>query len=1249
MTGSLFTVGRLAGSRRSSALIVTLVILALVTILVVSLASMIGSERITTHESFENQRARELAGIAVDEVVATLHDNIPTNTIWAVAPGQLTYLTNGTYNTVLLCSGVASGVTSGTGQVDLNAPVLGSSPTVYPIAPTNSEYPTAPQMPVAWVDVLQDGTIIRNGQANTATKNNPIVGRYAYWVDTETSKANINTAGRGQTTYTFNNSFSSGNDLQNLTASPSRLDLSQLDGGITYQQSDATFHYTYGGYWLPDPGSGDMITAAAPNSTTNVPVFPEGEHRFNDIADWAQMPSTDVITGTVISPITNTTQIEQNKFYLTTHSRTPDLTPWGYNKLWLETADENVTPTGLSLADMGNRLNGRGVPVYPPSTAIASTNYPMNQTAPTAAEPRYYYTPYVTNSNPPSDLVAISHYDSTGSMRNTANFVNNMMVQLNRTDWPGFTGKSFVQKYGQKECEDLAYNILCMYDMTVRGIYTAPEIDWDGWDSRNFWADMDGVYGGRNFFGLDRAGQDINGSTTAYSQIDGTNRMFCPVGEWPYFNEISVEFQAPPQATTTGYVPPVGAPYVLFATNQEPFAGSVTPLTGDGSFYTKYADRPGFAGTLSSADTNAGGCNIAITPFAQVVYPPGFRNPFYSGFSSGGGGASHWAMCDISVYATGTWNGSAVTYGAISGNGSQKVLGARTASTCPYYWGPMDNFLSTNGSPPAYGVYANPGTNSPWMYGNSDTGMGAGDDPLLEIDNTNSPQTIRFCGTYWDGAQSIYIGPFTFGSTITDLQFRARFVHVRPDNCWMPVEIAPLAYNFPSSFPFNTGSMGFTSATGSAEIETFQNSVGVNQGPNGQPYSPVFVFEVKNFKISSSNFQDVTYEAKDPRAFRYTNDWTMRSDQMGITPVPQSYTETYTDPITGVTGDSSKFAWPNLGMSYYNSSYEDWYVGPSGGSAGNDRRHIQYANNIQGLPGVGFLSFLPLNLESSQGTNTSPTGGSGTGNVPGSPIPWRTLSLEANQKANTFIPDWILLEAFGVAYDQTFCSHTEGKINVNTSLGAAFPASTSIAPRTKPLAALIAPSTYPSAAYDLATMGAGTLTGITNSIAQGPGTTYGSNLPTNIFIYPGQLCELNLQQNSSATNQLQRESLMRTLLGTLTTQSSDFLVHVVAQSVKQVNFNTTVNPSTDLQVTSEQRMSALVSRLPNLGPDNIPDSGWNNVSSTFSPTLADEPTTNGATVPVTSVTTSGLTSTNWVTSAPSFRYKVSDIQYSTSE
>ncbi len=87
---------------------------------------------------------------------------------------------------------------------DLNAPVqTAGGAAVYPIfepAATNSvqgisiDASNGPQMPVAWLYVLQDGTF---GPAGNATSANPIVARIAFWTDDDTSKININTAGIG--------------------------------------------------------------------------------------------------------------------------------------------------------------------------------------------------------------------------------------------------------------------------------------------------------------------------------------------------------------------------------------------------------------------------------------------------------------------------------------------------------------------------------------------------------------------------------------------------------------------------------------------------------------------------------------------------------------------------------------------------------------------------------------------------------------------------------------------------------------------------------------------------------------------------------------------------------------------------------------------------------------------------------------------------------------------------------------------
>ncbi len=204
---------------RGVALLLTLAILVLLTIFVVAYTVMARLEVYSARSSLEGERAQYLGGIAIDDVVAKLRDNIPLNEPWAVGPGQLCYYNSSTatWTTINLFSGAAASSTTGT--VALNAALPGES-TSYPIMPVNNEYPTPNAMVVAWINVLQDGTrSIDSGYS--PSKNNPIVGRYAYWVDTETSKVNLNTAGNAKTTYNF---VSGAGDIENLTAHPSRVD-----------------------------------------------------------------------------------------------------------------------------------------------------------------------------------------------------------------------------------------------------------------------------------------------------------------------------------------------------------------------------------------------------------------------------------------------------------------------------------------------------------------------------------------------------------------------------------------------------------------------------------------------------------------------------------------------------------------------------------------------------------------------------------------------------------------------------------------------------------------------------------------------------------------------------------------------------------------------------------------------------------------------------------------------------------------
>jgi hypothetical protein len=137
-------------------------------------------------------------------------------------------------------------------------------------------------------------------------------------------------------------------------------------------------------------------------------------------------------------------------------------------------------------------------------------------------------------------------------------------------------------------------------------------------------------------------------------------------------------------------------------------------------------------------------------------------------------------------------------------------------------------------------------------------------------------------------------------------------------------------------------------------------------------------------------------------------------------------------------------------------------------------------------------------------------------------------------------------------------------------------------------------------------------------------TNVNFNLPTDMFVYTGQIAQLLSIDGASSTapNQWMKEAAMRNLAGIVTTKCSDYLVHVYAQSIKQI-FNS--DGTTTLVVTGEQRMRALVSRETYTGQDNLPA------------TSDDRDTGNTSIDPD--------WNTSWLAYRPTFKYVVSNVEY----
>jgi hypothetical protein len=391
---------------------------------------------------------------------------------------------------------------------------------------------------------------------------------------------------------------------------------------------------------------------------------------------------------------------------------------------------------------------------------------------------------------------------------------------------------------------------------------------------------------------------------------------------------------------------------------------------------------------------------------------------------------------------------------------------------------------------------------------------------------------------------------------------------------------------------FQIGATGITSVTNSTG-----NTVNVNFPP----------------------FYD-TKETSDPRDFRYASDWINLPSNKNTLTQPNKYfyganssgsanPAGVKDLLTGIVGDPSKLAWPDV------SATTDYaFTGVT------DPREDQNAGNIVGFPGIGWLSVVPTNCESS-GTWNGNVFTQGTGNL-GNQHLWRTLSLEPSATPN-LLPDWLMLEAFALAYDSTFLSQTQGKININPDIQPFTGVD-----RLTPLKALLIPSydnlTGTSAstiATDLAKY-----TGATNKGAQ----KY--NLPTDIYLYPSEICEVpSMGSNLTTLNQFQREALARDTVGLMTTQCSDFKVYVVAQSLAK----NTLDATQAGPVLSEQRLESVVSRTVDVGPDGIPGTADD------PPAISQDGTLETLKFDGTDKPLLGLAG------APSFQYQITDFKFLT--
>lgn len=398
-----------------SALVITLAFLVLVVVLVLGLFTIVRTERVTANSNFETQRAKALANLGADNAVALLQEATAAGSaprkFWASQPGKITvFNADGSLDAAssrLLYSTNATG-----GIVDLNQAGFRGVPPIVTATAGGSGSP--PSMEVNWVPVLENPLLPASG-------SNKLIGRYAFWVDDETAKLNVNTAdGTGKYS---NQSFGAGMpteaSLTALTASGSTL--SVADAQAIANQSGAR----YGSATPPRPFN-------APSEVLQAPGIPASF-------------------------------IQDNAFNITHYSRSPELNIFGEPRIYLVTTATTgaggSTVLNAMLGDYsgnGTTLNGSPMmSVYPDSKQLPPFS------APGVSKPLPQY--FVGATGVPNKFDTTSA-DYEMGMR-IARYLKGFDGQGNAIQWPLFPGAAsngFAGKYTDRQIDSIALQILTL-------------------------------------------------------------------------------------------------------------------------------------------------------------------------------------------------------------------------------------------------------------------------------------------------------------------------------------------------------------------------------------------------------------------------------------------------------------------------------------------------------------------------------------------------------------------------------------------------------------------------------------------------------------------------------------------------------------------------------------------------------------------------------------------------------------------
>ncbi|MDF1739081.1 MAG: hypothetical protein P1U86_07975 [Verrucomicrobiales bacterium] len=459
--------GKRGRKRNGVALLTVLVVISLLTILVVSFISTTQIDYQSSTAFADTQRAKLVAKGAVAHATEILRSHIPepagidesaataTAMNWMVNPGRLTLIDSQNNEEIVdLHTGEVNVNPDSTDDpdvhsVDLNEPVPGKVDSNGKAIPSityalkNDGSPDLsgdrPEMRVSWVNILKD-------PSKAAGEDNPIIARHAFWMDDESGKINFNSA-MGKSDPAVDLYFKEELELEMMPA----LFNGGKDSGMSQANTGSVRRFGLGNsrsvnldVLLDDPSNLDKDQLLTQTMLRGFSRYPEA------VMDFIKLTN----------PTERSEWWNGNRYNLTSYSRSPEFNVFGlprfmttYTPLSLEGGPTYQNPFLFPDSSSGGRLNG--------ILHLNSIFGVLNRKTVTGARPNRG-----KRGDGGNNEELVNGVSPRGVL--TLYQISEMLNYMGR-EFPGYQG-SFVDKYGEIECAQIALNILAMSQLATESV-----------------------------------------------------------------------------------------------------------------------------------------------------------------------------------------------------------------------------------------------------------------------------------------------------------------------------------------------------------------------------------------------------------------------------------------------------------------------------------------------------------------------------------------------------------------------------------------------------------------------------------------------------------------------------------------------------------------------------------------------------------------------------------------------------------